>query len=260
MTVSAKDIRAQLRSVRSYVEQLDSVIEERSRLVATLKLTPSQADNLDLINLLAKTKAALEYLRRDIGAGYAAQFALDFSGAVDAYSALLAELRADAYIDAHEYEFTDKIEPADKKKSVRFKDYDHDEDTAQMRNELMGTAALFQPYHDEPDQRSLLSVDTTNQELFALHQQQLMEQDENLDRLHELIRTQHSMGHMIHDELDDHVILLDDLESGVDGATTRLRRASRRLDDFRRRMRENGSLVTIVVLTVILILLLVVLN
>lgn len=268
MTVTSKNIKTQQTKIKSHLDQLSGLLEERSRLTNVLKLTPSQSDNLDLISLLAKIQTELKYQRQDISCGFASEFASDFGKVVDSYTDLLSGLSQDSYIDTQEYVFTDKVaedpEPGNKK-SVRFKDYgneDEVDDTAQMRNQLMGTLGNFRPYRDEPeeDRNSLLSVDTSNQELFAQHQQQLLEQDQSLDQLHDLVRVQHSMGVTINEELDDHLILLSDLERGVDGSSARLRRATNNIRDFRRMVRENGSLVTIIVLTVILILLLVVLN
>ncbi|KAF3988206.1 hypothetical protein FT663_03520 [Candidozyma haemuli var. vulneris] len=267
MTITQKDIRSSFTKTRSFVDQLSATIEERQRLTETLKLTPSSDDNLDLINLLAKIKKSLQYLHSDISAGYVDTFAGQFSTLVDSYIAQLDILAKDAYVDAHEYEYTEKIAKPDvpdltTKKSVRFKDYDTDEDN--MRSQLMGTSGQIKPYRDEPeensDSQSLQSVDTSNREMFAQHQQQLLQQDQNLDALHDSIRVQHSMGRNINDELDDHLILLNDLERGVDDSGSRLGRASLRLKDFRTKVRENGSLVTIIVLSIILILLLVVLS
>lgn len=267
MTVSAKDIRAQMARARSYLHQLGASLEERRRLTEILKLTPSQADNIDLIDLLSKIQTTLRYLKLDISSGYASDFAGDFSDIVDEYQNHSRLLQDDAYIDIKEYGFSQKIqhsspEPEPTKKSVRFKDDEHEtDDITHMRNQLMGTSGNFKPYRDEDDDTpSLLSVDTTNQELFALHQQQLLAQDQSLDNLHDLVRVQHSMGLTINDELDDHLILLNDLERGVDTSSSRLWRATNNIREFRRKVRENGSLVTIIVLTVILILLLVVLN
>lgn len=266
MTITQKDIRALFAKLRSFMEQLLDTLEERQRLTETLKLTPSLDDNMDLINLLAKIKKSLQYLHLDISAGHADTFATRFSTVVDAYKRQLDVLAKDAYVDAHEYEYTEKITKPEApelstKKLVRFKDYNTDEDN--MRSLLMGTLGQIKPYKDDPDEvdaQSLNSVDTSNREMFAQHQQQLLQQDESLDALHDSIRVQHSMGRSIHDELDDHLILLNDLERGVDDSGSRLGRATLRLKDFRSRVRENGSLVTIIVLSVILILLLVVLS
>lgn len=277
---SSKNIKARLASASAFLDQLASVLDERSRLVRLLNLTPSQADNLDLINLLSSIHSSLDYLHQDIQAAHLESFAPQFNAAVDTYSSYLLSLAEDPYIDTHEYLYTSKIVPAkdEPKKSVRFKDYDdsdpqHSEDT--MRAQLMGTSATFKPYKDDPvgdgnengdssssaaDTQSLLSVDTSNQELFAQNQQQLLAQDRNLDVLFDSVLAQRSMGHSINSELGDHVILLNDLEQGVDSSTSRLGRATSSLQSYRRKVQENGSLVTIIVLTVILVLLLVVLN
>uniref|UniRef100_A0A0L0P1W6 t-SNARE coiled-coil homology domain-containing protein n=1 Tax=Candidozyma auris TaxID=498019 RepID=A0A0L0P1W6_CANAR len=270
MTITQKDIRSSFTKIRSYLDQLLANIEERQRLIDVLKLTPSLDDNLDLINLLAKIKKSFQYLHLDISAGHIDAFADQFSTLIDSYKSSLDVLSKDAYIDAHEYEYTDKIVKPEApelntKKLVRFKDYDADEED-NMRSQLMGTSTTIKPYRDDPDQQldsdalSLQSVDTSNREMFAQHQQQLLEQDQHLDALHDSIRTQHLMGRNINLELDEHLILLNDLERGVDDSGSRLGRASGRLKDFRTKVSENGSLVTIIVLSVILILLLVVLS
>lgn len=268
MTATAKTIRTQQLKIKSHIDQLSGLLEERSRLINVLELNPSQSDNLDLINLLAKIQTELKYQKQDIESGFVSEFASDFSDVVDSYTGILADLGLDPFVDIQEYAYSDKVEeeaePASKK-SVRFKDFNSNEetdDTEQLRNQLMGTSSNFKPYRDEPeeDRNSLLSVDTTNQEMFAQHQQQLLEQDQSLDQLHGQIRVQHSMGVSINDELDEHLILLNDLERGVDNSSSRLGRATNNIRSFRRKVRENGSLATIIVLTVILILLLVVLN
>ncbi|KAM9896745.1 hypothetical protein OXX79_007297 [Metschnikowia pulcherrima] len=271
MATSTKSIQAQLAKAAVYIEQLDELLEERERLVSVLHLTPSNADNLDIINLLAKTKAGLEYAQGDLASGISKELSRELFQTANSYNEKISQLANDPYINVDEYQFhaleTSENESNGPKKSVRFKDFDAEEsadDSTQMRNQLMGTQGQFRPYTDDfeetEDRNTLSSVDTSNEELFASHQQQMVQQDAHLEALHASIRTQHSMGVNIHDELDEHLILLNDLESGVDGSHTRVRRATRGIASFRRKVRENGSLATIVVLTVILILLLVVLN
>lgn len=262
MTTS-KDIQTQLNNVSSYLEQLADTIEDRKRLY-NLKLPPSRADNLEIVEALTRIKRAFTYLNGDIRGEYVRKFGPEYSAQMSLYNDLFSDLEKDSYIEVREYEFSTPLlveEPP--KKSVRFKDFDGEsDDNTQMRNELMGTAAnSFKPYtDDEPDRNTLLSVDTTNQELFAQHQQQLLSQDENLDQLHRSIATQHSMGMGISQELDEHLVILGDLERGADQSMSRVRRATLGVNDFRRKVAENGSLATIIVLTVILILLIVVLN
>ncbi|OBA23313.1 hypothetical protein METBIDRAFT_38605 [Metschnikowia bicuspidata var. bicuspidata NRRL YB-4993] len=275
MSVSTKSIKTQLQKVNIYIEQLGDLLDERERLVSVLHLTPSNLDNLDVINLLAKIKAGLDYAQEDLSSGISKDLSAELLKVAKAYSEAAAPLQDDVYINIEEYLFEPlRNDEQSTKKSVRFKDYDSEEEvdeTTQMRNQLMGTSGNFKPYKDstgdpesedsvDADRNTLLSVDTSNQEMFAQHQQQMLEQDQNLDVLHQSIRTQHRMGAHINEELDEHLILLNDLEEGVDGSHTRIRRATNGIVKFRRKAKENGSLVTIVVLTVILILLLVVLN
>jgi syntaxin 8 len=62
----------------------------------------------------------------------------------------------------------------------------------------------------------------------------------------------------IGDELDGQVMLLDEVEEGVDRHTAQFRRARGRLDRFSRKARENWSLTVIVVLICILLLLIII--
>lgn len=263
MPVTSKEIQSQINTVASYIEQLRDTIDERNRLIS-LKLSPCQSDNLDVVNVLSRIKHLFTYLNEDIAGDHIKKFGQSYSDLLREYQNLIQELESDAYIEVKEYEFSPPIQQEEPiKKSVRFKDFDADEDeNTQMRNELMGTAINnFKPYQDDVSERNtLLSVDTTNQELFAEHQQQMVQQDESLDQLHQSIRSQHAMGIGIGQELDEHMIILGDLERGADQSLSRIRRATTGVNEFRRKVAENGSLTTIIVLTIILILLLVVLN
>lgn len=276
MAVSTKSIKTQFQKVGIYLEQLREILDEREQLVAVLQLMPSSSDNMDVITLLSKIKAGLEYVEGDLMSNLLKELSDEFSDLISDYENTVTLLKNDPYISVEEYLYQalHKDEDQGTKKSVRFKDFSSDEDvdeSTHLRNQLMGTASNFKPYKDTPteaeealeddvDRHTLLSVDTLNQEMFAQHQQQILEQDQDLDVLHQSIRSQHRMGLNINEELDEHLIILNDLEQGVDGSNTRVRRATNGIAQFRRSVRENGSLVTIVVLTVVLILLLVVLN
>lgn len=253
-----KDLKQDLARTLSYLDQLDVQVEERQRLVE-LGLEPLAADNLELVSCVEKCQKLLNYLQDDVTEFLTAHpdqsVSEDVVAAVNRYNAQL-DLIEGSFIASN---YRVDLRPLKKtEKSVRFTD---DPDANQWLD-LMGTSS-FRPYTDDPeesDAATLGLVSQSNHEIFALHQQQLLEQDESLDRLHDSIRIQHTMGNQINDELDDHLILLRDLEEGVDGSQRRLDHAQRRLRHFSTRVRENGSLVTIIVLTVILILLLVVLN
>lgn len=262
---SNKEIKTSIHRANIYIDELDSLLEERERLVQILKLSPSKNDNYDLINLLERLNKHLSYLYDDINnlKGENTEFEQEFNDLIRKYDAAIRKLEDDS-LDIEEYvyhakEFV-KEEVKRDLKSVRFKDNLEEEQEEQDRHTLMGSRP-YEPYLDNPDSTDAESFDAlSNQQIYAQHQQQLLQQDENLDALHQLIRNQHQIGITINSELDDHMIILNDLEQGVDNSTFRLNNARSKLADFRRRCQENGSLVTIVVLTVILILLLVVLN
>lgn len=264
---STKEFEAQLRKVAAQIGYLRELVDERLRLTTVLSLSPSKADNVDLIDSLSTTKKALDYLFEDIGQAHLKDSNTKLGELVNQYNAVILLMELDSHISIEEYRFTRTCDP-EPKKSVRFKDNQEEVDrTENLRNELMGTAKSFKPYSDseegaayESDRNTLLSIDTSNQEMFASHQQQMLEQDQDLDRLSSSIQNQYRMGLNINSEVDEHMIILNDLERGVDGSGVRLRRATNGIDSFRRKVSDNGSLATIVVLTVILILLLVVLN
>lgn len=267
-----KDIKQSIAKSSNYLEILETQLEERDRLVTVLNLTPSSNDNLELVDLLDKLKKTLNYLQEDL------VLYLKSASQSDELNSVITAVKSNinsfnsqleginhSFIDISAYQIPLKPfkikEQQPEPKSVRFKDQTNlDEDD--FRNELMGTR-VFKPYTDiepESDAATLASINQSNQDLFVQHQQTLLEQDESLDQLHDSIRTQKSMGHTINDELNDHLIILNDLERGVDDAAYRLNNAQARLKNFSTKVRENGSLVTIVILTIILILLLVVLN
>lgn len=278
---SLKDIQTSINKASIYLYELESTIEERQRLVQILKLTPSNNDNYDLINLLERILKHLNYLQDDLNnlatkGEDTEKFEQEFKYLVKNYASLIDELQDDE-LDVQPYTF--ELKTIDKpqlvkrdSKSVRFKDNLEDQQVQEQpqqshqefenRQQLMGSRA-YEPYSDHVNDSStdVESFDAqSNQQIYAQHQQQLLQQDDDLEFLHQLIRNQHQIGITINSELDDHMIILNDLEQGVDNAAFRLNNARNKLADFRRRCQENGSLVTIVTLTAILILLLVVLN
>jgi syntaxin 8 len=268
---SIKDINTSITKGNIYVEELGLVLEERHRMITVLQLTPSSNDNYEVITRLQRLFKQLNYLQSDIhnlvtrGQDLTHETDL-FYDLVAKYRRCMDQLEKDATIDVAEYIFVSKdkeellAKPMKKEhaKSVSFKDDVDAQDSLDRdpRQDLMGTVP-YEPYLDNP-QEAL--QDQSNHQIFAQHQQQLLEQDGHLDVLSQSIRTQHRMGLTMNSELDDHMIILNDLEQGVDNSQFRIDNARHKLADFRRRAQENGSLVTIVVLTVILILLLVVLN
>ncbi|CAN9474847.1 unnamed protein product [Alternaria alternata] len=137
-------------------------------------------------------------------------------------------------------------------KSVRFSDNDDDNDDDANR------ASLF-PYRDDPpDDASPNLAHLDNQQIHAYHDRVIADQDSQLDQLGQSISRQRELSMQIGDELDGQVMLLDDVEEGVDRHAAQFVRARGRLDRFSRKARENWSLTVIVVLIIILVLLIVI--
>jgi syntaxin 8 len=140
--------------------------------------------------------------------------------------------------------------PRPANKSVRFSDNDISEDP--------NRAQLF-PYRDEPDPEAAPDhQNLDNQQIHEYHSQVLRDQDDQLDQLGLSIGRQRELSMQIGDELEGQVLLLDEVEEGVDRHQAQFVRARGRLDRFSRKARENWSLTVIVVLIIILLLLIVI--
>lgn len=99
-----------------------------------------------------------------------------------------------------------------------------------------------------------------NHQVLQLHRRVMEEQDENLDRLSESIRNQRELSIQIGDELESQVLLLDDVDEGVERHTERFVGAKRRLGGVAKGAKDHGSLIVIAVLIIILVLLIVILK
>jgi syntaxin 8 len=142
--------------------------------------------------------------------------------------------------------------PRNASKSVRFTDNPSDNATSEDPNR----AHLF-PYRDDPpDTPDHSHLD--NQQIHTYHSQVIRDQDDQLDQLSSSIGRQRELSMQIGDELDGQVMLLDDVEEGVDRHAAQFVRARGRLDRFSRKARENWSLTVIVVLIIILVLLIII--
>lgn len=270
--MTSNDTRLTISKIRFNLKELESLLEERNNIY-DLDLTPSKNDNFELISLLLKTVKYFKFVTKDIdddvNSDEKENIGSELEELVLKYNSIYNELSEDSNLDVSEfkYSFTRSVTTTttmsknvdipfnNVHKSVRFKDTPDDNDAS----ELMGTRHEFKPYKDDPDEQES-SEELSNHQMFAQHQQTMMRQDQDLDTLHQLISRQFSMGQDINQELDDQLIILNDLEQGVDQSLSRLDLANRRIRTFRNLMRENGSLVTICTLSIILILLLVVLN
>ncbi|CBX92539.1 hypothetical protein IAQ61_006065 [Plenodomus lingam] len=146
-------------------------------------------------------------------------------------------------------------------KTVRFTDADPNTSGPPSPTEAATRASLF-PYRDDPsaadDTAPPDHSDLDNQQIHAYHSRIIADQDDQLDALGASIGRQRELSMQIGDELDGQVMLLDDVEEGVDRHAAQFVRARGRLDRFSRKARENWSLTVIVVLIVILVLLIVI--
>lgn len=112
-------------------------------------------------------------------------------------------------------------------------------------------------YTDEPDgppDQSHLS----NQQIHEYHSQVLADQDEQLDQLGASIGRQRDISIQIGSELDDHAMMLEEVDERVDRHQSQLDRARGRLGKVARKAKDNWSMTTIIVLIVILVLLIVI--
>lgn len=140
-------------------------------------------------------------------------------------------------------------------KSVRFRD-NSPSSPDRNREELFPSRYRDEPEEDGiPDQEEL-----SNEQIHQYHAQVLRDQDGQLDQLGASISRQRELSMQIGDELDGQVLLLDDVEQGVDRHQTSLNRARTRLEKFSRKAKENWSMSIIITLIVVLILLIVILK
>ncbi|OAA58859.1 SNARE complex subunit (Syn8) [Cordyceps fumosorosea ARSEF 2679] len=140
-----------------------------------------------------------------------------------------------------------------KSKSVRFSD------TPSSPSE-----ELFGRYRDDPANNPAAYRDQademSNQQIHEYHSQIMEQQDEQLDRLGESINRQRELSMQIGDELDSHVVMLDEVDGVVDRHQSRLDRGQRMLSNIARGAGENKQMTAIVVLIIILVLLIAILK
>jgi len=115
-------------------------------------------------------------------------------------------------------------------------------------------------YHDEPVSDDASDINMSDRDVFIANQQQVLEQNHSLDHLSDSVQRQHEMSLQINDEVNDHMVLLDDLEGGINRTNARLVRGARNIKKFRDALRERGDWCTILILIVILLFLLIVLK
>lgn len=112
------------------------------------------------------------------------------------------------------------------------------------------------------DQNDHNNDNLTNEDIFNLQKQQLIDQDVQLSSLHQNIRNQNSISNEINNEVvNQNTFLLNDLESQLDTTTILQNRAQTRLNKYNKLSQsiDNfGRCKTITILIVILLLLIII--
>ncbi|KAG7903475.1 hypothetical protein KL935_001007 [Ogataea polymorpha] len=158
-----------------------------------------------------------------------------------------------------------------KSKSVRFKENLIDPSESQKRaqaksslteNDEPSRDVLFETNNVYKDDNgsTIDSMRMSNKQIFMENQQEILNQDEIINSLSQSVNRQHEMSLQIGDEVGNHMVLLDDLESGISRANAKIIRGRTNIDRFRQRLREHGDWFTIFVLVIIMFILLVVLK
>ncbi|ODV86728.1 hypothetical protein CANARDRAFT_6301 [[Candida] arabinofermentans NRRL YB-2248] len=127
-------------------------------------------------------------------------------------------------------------------------------------NHLFTTSSRYSDSESDAASISSDPMNLSNKQLFIDNQQELLNQDAIISSLSQSVSTQHQMGLEIHSELDEHMVLLEDLEHGLGRTDNKITRGRTNLKRFSDNVRENGEYCTIFVLIVILLMLLIVLK
>ena len=138
-------------------------------------------------------------------------------------------------------------------KTVRFRD-NPDPSSAAAEAELFGR------YRDDPSPgqgyaNTVEAEGMDNAQIHAYNHQIMREQDDQLDALGVTIGRQRELSMRIGDELDNHVQLLDDMDTITDRHSSRLARAKRGIGKVIRGVGESKQMMIIIALIVILVLL-----
>ncbi|SCU80292.1 LAME_0B02410g1_1 [Lachancea meyersii CBS 8951] len=258
------------------IEKLQDIVEERSRLVKALNMSPSINDTISLKKQLNATLDSLKEAESCISDSEEA----GFNSLAAKYNSVVAQIPDEA-VEKGLYTFSKRVK-ANKKsstfstaesKKVRFKDNlaefqehpsvaetqfapftDDVQPEDQERDRLFGESSV----NEANNQPYSIAPQLSNQDIFIQQQQQLLEQDSHLESLSHSVHRGHELSLDIHHEMtDQNDSVLRDLESLVDSSGRNLDRAKNRLQVYEKTARENGPCLIIVLLVMILVLLLV---
>lgn len=249
--------------LKSLLQELSSEVEEYQ----TLKTISDDASVPD--GTLKKIVNLLKYMELEFEDNADLEQYAEFETSLEQYNSLLDQLgpsgdqyrfdttKLDALMAVPEQpatlESVEPVEPVESspspKKSVRFNDNVVESISQQP----------YEPYKDD-DTSETSSIGMSNRQLFITNEQELLNQDRSVEHLSESIGRQHAMSLQINDEVNDHLVLLDDLEAGMDRTNARLVRGRNNIRRFREALSERKDWATILVLIFVLLFLLIVLK
>lgn len=247
---------SELKKLALLSDTIQTSLDDRSRLIE-LGVSTANEDE-DIRKNLQKIKSTIEdILECKDGKMLTSKESKSIDGMKDRYDELVKEWGVSG--TSKEYEI---VVPERKVKQVRFdleqqNQEQQQEQEAAVRNELFVT-----PYKDDPEDNSTISQaeEMENNEHYGYQQQLLQDQDAHLDNLAISVNRQHMLSLQINDELAGHLELLDSVDNLTDGTQSRLANAKKRLEKVSRRVKSNGSWLTIGILLLVFIILLVVLK
>ncbi|KAH3688851.1 hypothetical protein WICPIJ_000157 [Wickerhamomyces pijperi] len=254
-----------LRLLESFIEDLETAIEE-SNITSSTSVTPSVPQEVQTLS-----SKILAHLSKDNDGKSYDELISKYNGLVAGYPDLKQYSRIVRSVENTNAVTSQQLATDSGKKSVRFSDnidvqaFKPYSDTpqaqaqAQPQPQTMTQATpLLQDSHEDPDSENENLV--SNSDIFITHQQtQLSQQDSHLQSLSESVSRSHLLSLDIHGELNQHNIMLADLEAQLDQNEVNLQRAQRGLQRFNALVKGNKEWFTIICLFVILILLLVIL-
>ncbi|KYK55902.1 hypothetical protein DCS_07867 [Drechmeria coniospora] len=229
-------------------EQLSRSLEQFRTGLATLRQEEVRMTQADDANAVIGVTDALPMLQKQLD-----DLTAQFHGfSTPSSEATIHQANSEELADdfAHATSTTTNRKP----KAVRFSDQ-----PPSPNAELFGSYRDFPADTDSAGYRQGTEA-ITNQQLHDYHSYILDRQDEQLDQLGESIGRQRELSMQIGNELDNHVAMLDDVDTATDRHQNRLDRARGTLGKVARGAGEHKQMTVIVVLIIILLLLIAILK
>lgn len=285
----------QLLKLTVLIQDLDSIVQDYLTLKEANNEQESLLDDDDLVSCLSQTINAIKYtdllLLEDIDISTAhdisrvSNFFGNFSTLLKKYQTLLDQIDSTgSSISLYSISNLKSPKAFEELKSDSEKlmlktvtptnsnSQDNLSKSVRFKSTLieLSPSNLHKPYQDNPEGLFETTesheaeddgpMNLSNKQVFIHNEQQMIQQDNQLDELHTSVKRQHAISLEINDEVGDQMVMLGDLENGVERSNTRLIRSTDRLKKFRESIRQHKDWWTIFILIVVLLLLLIVLK